>query len=159
MQEIVQQLEELFLQAVPTVLIILACYLMMGPLFFKPLLKVMAEREARTAGARKAAQAAEAAAAEKVKQYQEALRQARALVYSEQEAAGKKLLDERAAVLKEARNKEAAEVAAGKGGGGQEGGPARGAIASSVGAARPRGGRKACPSAAGGHATARHGAA
>src|SRR5260370_19361691 len=114
MQEIVLQLGELFLQAVPTVLIILACYLMMGPLFFKPLLKVMAEREARTAGARKAAQAAEAAAAEKVKQYQEALRQARALVYSEQEAARKKLLDERAAVLKEARNKEAAEVAAGR---------------------------------------------
>ncbi len=114
MQEIVLQLGELFLQAVPTVLIILAFYLMMRALFFKPLLKVMAEREARTAGARKAAQAAEAAAAEKVKQYQEALRQARALVYSEQEAARKKLLDERAAVLKEARNKEAAEVAAGK---------------------------------------------
>ena len=114
MQEIVLQLEELFLQAVPTVLIILAFYLMMRALFFKPLLKVMAEREARTAGARKAAQVAEAAAAEKVKQYQEALKRARAQVYSEQEAARKKLLDERAAVLKEARGKAAAEVAAGK---------------------------------------------
>jgi F-type H+-transporting ATPase subunit b len=114
MQEIVQQLGELFLQAVPTVLIILAFYLMMRALFFKPLLKVMAEREARTAGARKAAQAAEAAAAEKVKQYQEALKRARAQVYSEQEAARKKLLDERAALLKEARSKAAAEVAMGK---------------------------------------------
>ena len=114
MQEIVQQLGELFLQAVPTVLIILAFYLMMRALFFKPLLKVMAEREARTAGARKAAQVAEAAAAEKVKQYQEALKRARAQVYSEQEAARRKLLDERAAVLKEARSKAAAEVAAGK---------------------------------------------
>ncbi len=114
MQEIVLQLGELFLQAVPTVLIILAFYLMMRALFFKPLLKVMAEREARTAGARKAAQVAEAAAAEKVKQYQEALKRARAQVYSEQEAARRKLLDERAAVLKEARSKAAAEVAAGK---------------------------------------------
>ncbi len=114
MQEIVLQLGELFLQAVPTVLIILAFYLMMRALFFKPLLKVMAEREARTAGARKAAQAAEAAAAEKVKHYQEALKQARAQVYAEQEAARKKLLDERAALLKEARSKAAAEVAAGK---------------------------------------------
>jgi F-type H+-transporting ATPase subunit b len=114
MQEIVQQLGELFLQAVPTVVIILAFYLMMRALFFKPLLKVMAEREARTAGARKAAQAAEAAAAEKVKQYQEALKRARAQVYSEQEAARKKLLDERAALLKEARSKAAAEVAMGK---------------------------------------------
>src|SRR5713226_5083604 len=111
MQEIVLQLGELFLQAVPTVLIILAFYLMMRAVFFKPLLKVMAEREARTAGARKAAQVAEAAAAEKVKQYQEALKRARAQVYSEQEAARRNLLDERAAVLKEARSKAAAEVA------------------------------------------------
>jgi F-type H+-transporting ATPase subunit b len=114
MQEIVLQLGELFLQAVPTILIILTFYLILRAVFFKPLLKVMAEREARTAGARTAAQAAEAAAAGKVKQYQEALKQARAQVYAEQEAARKKLLDERAAVLKEARSKAAAEVAAGK---------------------------------------------
>ncbi len=114
MQEIVLQLGELFLQAVPTILIILAFYLIMRALFFKPLLAVMAERDARTAGARKASAAAEAAAAEKVKQYQEALKKARAQVYTEQEAARKKLLDERAALLKEARSKAAAEVAAGK---------------------------------------------
>src|SRR5258707_10216166 len=114
MQEIVHQLGELFLQAVPIVLIVLAFYLMMRALFFKPLLAVMAERDARTAGARKAAATAEAMAAEKVKQYQEALKRARAQVYAEQEAARKKVLDERAALLKEARNKAAAEVAAGK---------------------------------------------
>src|SRR6266851_1421741 len=100
MQEIVHQLGELFLQAVPTVLIVLAFYLMLRALFFKPLLAVMAERDARTAGAWKAAAAVEAAAAEKVKQYQEALKKARAQVYTEQEAARKKLLDERAALLK-----------------------------------------------------------
>ena len=114
MQEIVHQLGELFLQAVPTVLIVLAFYLIMRALFFKPLLKVMAEREARTVGARQAAAAAEAKAAEKAKQYQEALKQARAQLYAEQEAARKKLLDEGAAALKEARTKAAAEVAAGK---------------------------------------------
>jgi F-type H+-transporting ATPase subunit b len=112
MQEIVHQLGELFLQAVPTVLIILVFYLMLRALFFKPLLAVMAERDARTAGARKAA--AEAAAAEKIKQYQEALKQARAQVYAEQEAARKKVLDERAALVKEARSKAATEVTAGK---------------------------------------------
>src|SRR5216684_2711846 len=96
MQEIVLQLGELLLQAVPTILIVLAFYLIMRALFFKPLLAVMAEREARTAGARKAAEAAEAAAAEKIKQYQEALKKARAKVYAEQEAARKKLLEERA---------------------------------------------------------------
>src|SRR5713226_9799658 len=114
MQEIVHQLGELFLQAVPTVLIVLAFYLMLRALFFKPLLAVMAERDARTAGAWKAAAAVEAAAAEKVKQYQDALKQARAQVYAEQEAARKKLLDERAAQLKEARAKANAEVGAAK---------------------------------------------
>ena len=112
--EIVHQLGELFLQAVPTVLIVLLFYLVLRGLFFKPLLRVMAEREARTAGARKAAEVAQAAAAEKVKQYQEALRRARGQVYAEQEAARKKLLDDRAAQLKDARGKAAIEVASAK---------------------------------------------
>ena len=114
MQDIVHQLGELFLQAVPTVLIILIFYFILQSLFFKPLLRVMAEREARTAGAQKAAVEAQAAAAEKSRQYQEALKQARAKVYAEQEAARKKLLDERAALLKEARAAATAEVAAAK---------------------------------------------
>ena len=114
MQEIVRQLGELFLQAVPTVLIVLAFYLILRSLFFRPLLQVMAERESRTAGAQKAAEAAQAAAAEKMKQYQDALRRARAQVYGEQEAARKKLLDERASLLRDARARAGAEVAAGK---------------------------------------------
>src|SRR6266849_918077 len=133
MQEIVLQLGELFLQAVPTILIVLAFCLIMRALFFKPLLKVMAEREARTTGARKAAEAAEAAAAEKVKQYQEALKQARAQVYAEQEAARKKQLEERAALLKEARGKAAAEVAAGKERAAKELAAARREVEASVG--------------------------
>jgi F-type H+-transporting ATPase subunit b len=114
MQAIVGQLGELFLQAVPTVLIILLFYIILRALFFKPLLQVMAERDSRTAGAQKAAEAAQVAAAEKVKQYQDALKQARGQVYAEQEAARKQLLEERAAQLKEARAKASAEVGAGK---------------------------------------------
>lgn len=114
MQDIVHQLGELLLQAVPTVLTVLAFYLILRSLFFKPLLQVMAERESRTAGAQNAAETAQAAAADKVKQHQDALRQARAQVYAEQDAARKKLLDERAALLKDARTKASAEVSAGK---------------------------------------------
>jgi F0F1-type ATP synthase membrane subunit b/b' len=110
MQVIVHQLGELFLQAVPTVLIILFFYIILRGVFFKPLLAVMAERDARTAGAQKAAEAAQATASEKIKQYRDSLRQARGQVYAEQEAARKKLLDERAAQIKEARVKTAAEV-------------------------------------------------
>src|SRR5215831_10148617 len=77
---IVQQLGELFLGALPTVLLILIFYFILKSLFFKPLLAVMAEREARSIGAQKAAESAQLAAAEKVRQYQEAVRQARARV-------------------------------------------------------------------------------
>src|SRR5258708_14483542 len=114
MQEIVHQLGELFLQAVPTVLTVLAFYLILRSFFFRPLLQVMAESEPPTVGAQKAAEAAQADAADKVKQYQDALRQARARVYAEQDAARKKLLDERAALLKAARARAAEEVKAAK---------------------------------------------
>ena len=114
MQAIVHQLGELFLQAVPTVLIILLFYFILRAIFFKPLLAVMAERDARTVGAQKASEAAQAAAADKVKQYRDALRQARGQVYAEQEAARKKLLDERAMQIKEARTRAAGEVSAAK---------------------------------------------
>ena len=111
MQEIVHQLGELFLQAVPTVLIILLFYFILRAIFFKPLLAAMAERDARTVGAQKAAEVAQAAAVEKAKQYQDALKQARGQVYAEQEAARKKVLEERAAVIKEARAAATAQVA------------------------------------------------
>jgi len=114
MPSIGHQLGELFLGAAPTVLIILLFYFILRTLFFQPLLRVMAERDARTVGAQKAAEAAQAAAAEKVRQYQEALKQARGKVYAEQEAARKKLLDERAAQLKDARSKAAVEVGTAK---------------------------------------------
>jgi len=114
MPDLVHQLGELFLGAVPVALIVLVFYLVLRSLFFQPLLRVMAERDARTLGAQKSAEAAQAAAAEKIRQYQEALKQARAKVYAEQEAARKKLMEERAAFLKEARAKASAEVNAAK---------------------------------------------
>ncbi len=114
MSELVHQLGGLFLRAVPVALIILLFYLILRSLFFRPLLKVMAERDARTSGAQKAAEVAQNAAAEKIRQYQEALKQARAKVYQEQEAWRKKLLEERATVLKDARTKATAEVKSAK---------------------------------------------
>ncbi len=114
MPSLVHQIGELFLRAVPVALIVLVFYVVMRALFFKPILAVMAERDARTLGAQKSAEAAQAAAAEKVRQYEEALRQAKAKVYAEQEAERKKLLDERAAALKDARSKASAEVGVAK---------------------------------------------
>ena len=110
MSDLVHQIGELFLRAVPVSIIVLLFYFIMRSIFFRPLLKVMAERDARTQGAQKAAEAAQGAAAEKIKQYEEALKQARAKVYAEQEAERKKLLDERVVFLKDARTKAAGEV-------------------------------------------------
>jgi F-type H+-transporting ATPase subunit b len=98
-------MRELFFQVVPIVLILLVFYAVLRVLFFKPLLKVIAEREARTIGAQKAAEEAQKAVSEKVKQYQDALKHVRTEIYVEQEAGRKKVLDERAAQLKEARAK------------------------------------------------------
>jgi F-type H+-transporting ATPase subunit b len=114
MPDLVHQLGELFLGAVPVALIVLVFYLILRSLFFRPLLKVMAERDARTLGAQKAAEAAQAAAAEKIRGYEEAQKQARAKVYLEQEANRKKFVEERTALLKEARAKANREVAAAK---------------------------------------------
>src|ERR1700747_3421044 len=110
MPDLVRQIGELFLRAVPVALIVLVFYFILRSLFFKPILAVMAEREARTLGAQKSAEAAQAAAAEKLKQYELALKQAKAKVYAEQEALRKRLLDERAALLKDARSKASTEV-------------------------------------------------
>jgi F-type H+-transporting ATPase subunit b len=114
MSDLVHQLGELFLRAVPVAVIVLLFYVIMRWIFFQPLLKVMAERDARTTGAQKAAEAAQAAAAEKVRQYEEVLRQARAKVYAEQEADRRKLMEARAAALKDARSKADVEVTAAK---------------------------------------------
>ena len=98
MPDLVHQIGELFLRAVPVALIVLVFYFVLRSLFFQPLLKVMAERDARTLGAQKVRRSGASGRRRKSKQYEEALKQARAKVYAEQEAERKKLLDERAGV-------------------------------------------------------------
>jgi F-type H+-transporting ATPase subunit b len=114
MPSLVHQIGELFLRAVPVAVIVLIFYLVMRALFFKPLLKVMAERDARTLGAQKEAESAQSVAKDKVQHYEEQLKHAKAKVYAEQEAARKKLMDERAALLKDVRGKANADVNAAK---------------------------------------------
>jgi F-type H+-transporting ATPase subunit b len=112
--DIVGQLGGLFAQALPVVILILLFYFFLKANFFGPLERVMAERDARTAGARKAADEAQAAAQEKVKAYQEALKKARAEVYAEQDVARKGVLEERATLVKDARARANAQVAVAK---------------------------------------------
>jgi F-type H+-transporting ATPase subunit b len=102
--EIVQQLGQMFLEAVPTVIIILLFYLVLRFTFFGPLTRVMEERAARTEGARHEAEASQAAAKEKILAYEEALKKARSAVYAEQDTVRRALMEARAAQAREARN-------------------------------------------------------
>lgn len=103
--QIVHTLVELFIEAVPTVLFVLLFYLLLRVTFFVPLMRTMDERSARTEGARREAEASQAAAREKTRAYEEALRKARAAVYAEQDAARRGLMEQRAAAARDARSR------------------------------------------------------
>ena len=112
--DIFQQLGELFLEAVPTVIIVFLFYLFMRWAFFGPIQKAMAERSARIEGARAEAAKVEAEARQELDAYNEALKKARAEIYAEQEAARQAVLEDRAKLLKAMRSRAMEEVAAAK---------------------------------------------
>lgn len=112
--ELLHQLGELFLQAVPTVIIVLIFYFFMRWAFFGPVLKAMAERTAHIEGARVEAAAVEAAARQEMDAYTEALRKARGEIYAEQELAREAALEERARLLKAMRARAMEDVDAAK---------------------------------------------
>jgi F-type H+-transporting ATPase subunit b len=112
--EILHQIGELFLDAVPTVIIVLLFYVFLRWAFFNPILKAMAERSARIEGARAEAAAVEAEAKQELDAYNDAMRKARAKIFTEQEAARQAVLDERARLLQAMRNRVQDEVVAAK---------------------------------------------
>lgn len=103
--DILRQLGELFLQAVPTVIIVFLFYLFLRSAFFKPIEHALDERNRRIEGARAEAAAAQAAAKQELDAYNEALKKARGEIYLEQEAARQAALDERAKLLKAMRSR------------------------------------------------------
>jgi F0F1-type ATP synthase membrane subunit b/b' len=110
MTELFHQLGQLFLQAVPTVIIVILFYAFMKWAFWGPVMKAMAERKAHIEGARAEAATAEAAARQETDAYNEALRKVRAEIYAEQEAQRQAVLDERARLLKAMRMRAQEEV-------------------------------------------------
>ncbi len=112
--EILHQLGELFLQSVPTIIIVFLFYLVLRVTFFQPLDRVLAERRARTEGARRAAESAQAAAQEKQRAYLDALQKARSEIYAEQEAARRAVLDERAGLIRGTRTRSSETIRAAK---------------------------------------------
>ena len=105
---------ELLLNAVPTILLFLFLYVAYRKLVHDPLMKVLAERHAKTAGAVAKAQADIAQAEARTADYEQKLREARMSVFKTMEARRKTLLDARAAALAEAKTKAQSQVKAAK---------------------------------------------
>ena len=108
--EIAHQLGELFLGAVPTVIIFLLFYLFLRWAFFTPIQKAMAQRKALIEGARAEAAKVEAEAKHELDTYNQTLKAALAKIYEEQELARQAVLDERAQLLRAMRTRSQDEV-------------------------------------------------
>ena len=107
-------LGELLLAAVPTILLFLFLFVAYLKLVHRPLLKVLAERHAKTAGAVAKAQADVAAAEARTAEYEQKLREARASVFKTMEARRKALMEARGAAIAEAKAKAETQVKAAK---------------------------------------------
>jgi F-type H+-transporting ATPase subunit b len=103
MGQIANQLGELFLSAVPTIIIVFLFYLFLKWSFFGPIERVLHERTAKIEGAQKERESLHAEAQERNRAYREALRKARLEILAEQEAARRVVLDERGALVQRAR--------------------------------------------------------
>lgn len=101
--EILQQIGGLVLGAVPTMLFFIALVIAYNVLVRRPLVKTLAEREARTSGAVEQARGAIAAAEAETKVYEDKLRTARAEIQATREKKLERWHAERDAALNEAR--------------------------------------------------------
>jgi F-type H+-transporting ATPase subunit b len=99
MDEMLNELGQLLLRAVPTFLIVIALDFYLKYMFFKPLEKVLQQRYDATEGARKLAAEALERAAAKTAEYEAALRAARSEVYQAQEQAHRQLAEHQAGEL------------------------------------------------------------
>ncbi|HEV2399534.1 MAG TPA: ATP synthase F0 subunit B [Candidatus Sulfotelmatobacter sp.] len=114
MDQTLQQLGELLLGAVPTVILLALLYVLYTVIVHKPLSRVLEERRNKTEGAVEKSKADIAAADARTSDYEHRLREARATVFRAQEAKRQASLQARANAVSEARNKAQAQVQAAK---------------------------------------------
>jgi F-type H+-transporting ATPase subunit b len=112
--DLLHQLGNLFLSAVPTAIVVFLFYLFLRWAFFRPLLQVMSKRQGLTEGARREAESIAGATQEKKRAYQEALRKGRAAIFAEQEAVRRVALEERGKIVRRARVQANEQVQAAK---------------------------------------------
>jgi len=150
MQEIFQQLESLFIGAVPTSLLFIVLVLAYQLLIQGPLTAALRERRARTEGAVEAAHKAIAQSEARAAEYAEKLRQARAQVFKVREERIKQWNQERDAALDAARKAAGARVSQARAELDAEAAEARKTVQSSVAELANQVVRAVLPAAAGG---------
>ena len=103
MDEILRQLGELLLAAIPTVVVFLLLFFSYKLILHNRLPSVLDERRARTEGAIEKAKADIAAAEARTAEYEQRLREARLAIFKKQEARRQQLMQARAEAAAEAR--------------------------------------------------------
>lgn len=115
MDQTLQQLGELLLGAVPTVILVTLLYVLYKVIVHKPLRRVLDDRHNKTEGAVEKSKADIAAAEARTSEYEQRLREARATIFKLQEAKRQAALQARANAVSQARAKAQAQVQTAKG--------------------------------------------
>ena len=150
MQDIIQQLEQLLISAIPTALLFIVLVFAYQVLVQGPLTVVLAKRRALTEGAMEEAQAAIGKSEAKAADYAERLRQARADVFKVREQRLKQWSAERDAALDAARKSAGEKVRQARAALEAEAAAARETIQASVADLASQAVRAVLPAAAGG---------
>lgn len=110
MDETFRQIGELLLGSIPTIIFFLLLYGLYTVLVHKPLMRVLAERRARTQGAIEKARADIALAERRTAEYEQKLRDARIAILKAQEARRAVATKARDAAVAQARTQSQAQV-------------------------------------------------
>lgn len=114
MDETLRQLSGLLLGSIPTIILLALLYALYTTIVHRPLRRVLDERRSKTEGAVEKSRADIAAAEARTTEYEQRLREARAVLFRAQEARRKAAQDSRAAAMHEARIQAQAQVQAAK---------------------------------------------
>lgn len=111
MEQTLQALTGILLKAIPTVIILVLLHNFLKLVLFGPVEKMLKERDSLTHGARKAAEQSLANAERKTAEYEAQFRDAKAVVYKEQEETRKKWLTDQAEQMSKAKADADAQLA------------------------------------------------
>jgi F-type H+-transporting ATPase subunit b len=114
MEETLRALGGILLNAVPTFILVILLHFFLKYSFFRPLERVLTARYEATEGARKLAEETVAKAEAKAREYEAAMRAARAEIYQAEDQIHRRLVEERAAQVRTARAGAEAAIKAAK---------------------------------------------